>query len=243
MRIEGTRAVVTGGTSGIGRALGTALTEAGATVLTCGSNEEKVAALRAEHPRMDALCCDVTEPEDGYALREAVDSRLGGLDLLVHCAGVQRSLDLTEPLDMAEVEREIAVNLVAPIRLTDLLLPRLLASERPAIVVVTSILALSPKESAPVYCASKAGLASWTTSLRYRLEPRGVLVMELVPPVVATPMTEGRQDGAIEPSVVAEACVDGLRGDKTRVLVGKARLAHAIHRVAPAVLARSLRHA
>ncbi len=236
------RVVVTGGTSGIGRALCIELAAAGAKVLACGTHPKRVREMAALEG-VTAVMCDVTEDEDVRGLATTVQTQLGGVDVLVNCAGIQRSLDVTDGLDMVEVERELAVNLTAPIRVTDALLPMLLTSERAAIVNVTSILARAPKQGAPIYCAAKAGLAAWTTALRYQLEARGVLVMELVPPLVATRMTQGRDAGAISPEVVAQACMRGLRHRKTRVAVGKARMAELLDAVAPGLLARKLRHA
>ncbi len=241
MPFETRRALVTGGTSGIGRALCVQLAAAGASVLACGTNPRRIHALSSRNLR--AISCDVAEPEDVRALAVAVDTYLGGLDILINCAGIQRTIDITDGLDMSEVEREVSVNLLAPMRVTDALLPVLLASGNAAIVNITSILASAPKERAPVYCAAKAGLASWTTSLRYQLESHGVHVMELVPPVVQTRMTEGRNDGAISADVVAEACLAGLAQKRARVTVGKARFAALLQRLAPTLLARKVRHA
>ncbi len=242
MDLTNRRALVTGGTSGIGKAISLALVEAGASVIACGSDSQRVADLEAAGLGVAAFCCDVTEQEDVRALVDTVDARLSGLDVLVNCAGVQRSIELVAGVDMDEVEYEVAVDLVAPIRVTDAMLPQLLASDGASIVNVTSVLALEPKQSAPVYCAAKAGLSNWTTALRHQLEEHGVHVMELVPPLVATQMTEGRGEGAIAPEVVARACVKGLRDASPRVAVGKARLASILHRVSPALLRRQLRH-
>lgn len=236
------KALVTGGTSGIGRAICEALVERGARVVTCGTDPERVGEVN-EIEHVSAIRCDLTEAEDVRALFEHVERVLGGLDLLVCCAGMQRARDVAEGLDLEDVEREIAVNLTAPIRLTEAALPALLKSRQPTIVNVTSILAMTPKQGAPVYCATKAALASWTTALRWQLESR-VRVIELVPPLVKTPMTAGRDENAIEPEDVALELIDALRAtDRTRVLVGKARIASRLHRVWPSALAKRLRHA
>lgn len=237
-----TNALVTGGTSGIGEAICAALVERGARVVSCGTNPERVAALDARE-RTSAIQCDLTEPEDVRALFDHVERTMGRLDLLVCCAGIQRERDVSHGLDLEDVEREIALNLTAPIRLVDGALPWLLESPQPTVVNVTSILALSPKQSAPVYCATKAALASWTTTLRWQLEPQGVRVVELVPPLVETPMTEGRAVDAIPPEEVARELMKALdEPQRTRVAVGKAKVASWLHRVSPGALSRRLRH-
>lgn len=232
------RVLVTGGTSGIGRALVERLLGEGARVMTCGTDEARVGEVQSLGAF--AVRCDLCEPEDQRALALAVDTTLGGLDVLVHCAAIQRAVELADGADPDALEREIAIDLVAPLRLDAMLLPRLLESPDPSLVHVTSVLALAPKASAPAYCAAKAGLSSWSAALRAQLEGR-VHVMELMPPLVATRMTEGRSEGAIPPEVVAGACVEGLRRGTATVRVGKARAAHALHRIAPSVLARKLR--
>ena len=166
-------------------------------------------------------------------LAAGLEARLGGIDVVVHNAGIQREVRLTEGVDAAEVELEIDLNLLAPMRLTAALMPLLRRSERAAIVHVTSILALAPKQVAPVYCATKAGLRSWTKAIRAQLAPEGIRVVELVPPLVKTAMTEGRDDGAVPPEVVAEALVRGLARGRDEIRVGKAKVFAALHRLSP----------
>jgi uncharacterized oxidoreductase len=190
---------------------------------------------------MGAVVCDVSDRAQVRELAAAVDERLGGLDLLIHCAGIQQSLDFTAGVDPRRIACELDVNLLGPMQVTNALLGRLLESREAAIVNVTSVLALAPKQCAPVYCASKAGLAAWTRALRYQLEGQ-ILVTELVPPLVDTPMTAGRNDAAVDPAVVAQACLRGLQRNQQTIAVGKARVGRALHRVAPALLARALRH-
>jgi len=241
--LEHQRVLVTGGTRGIGEALCIALRTAGARVLACGSSSVGVERFLAAHPGMEAVVCDVARPVAGDDLAAHIQAKLGGLDVVIHCAGVQSDMALTGGAPSSGIEREVAINLLAPMRITQALLPRLLESRRAAIVNVTSVLALTPKRSAPVYCATKAGLASWTTGLRYQLEPHGVHVMELVPPLVATAMTRGRDQGAVEPDVVASACIEGLARRLSVVRVDKAKLAYALHRFAPGALASKMRDA
>ncbi len=236
------RVLITGGTRGIGLALAEALLAERAQVLVCGSCQQRVRHLQLQRPALAVCCADVTEAEDIQALKECVASRLGGLDLLVNCAGIQQTLQLVERPDVSLLEREVDINLLGPIRVTDAMLPFLLRSKSAAIVNVTSVLAKTPKQCAPAYCAAKAGLSNWTTALRYQLEAEGIQVLEFIPPLVATRMTAGRQVHTIAPEVVAEACLSGLRGRRSRVAVGKARFAELLARLAPSLLARKLRY-
>ncbi len=233
---SGLRAVVTGGTSGIGRAIVQRLAADGARVISVGR--------RAEGPSNDGVIrfsADVREPEDVRALGDAVARHFDALDLLVCCAGIQRTHAIAEGMDLEEVESEVAVNLLGPVRVTAALLPLLLRSERATVVNVTSVLALQPKSRAPLYGATKAALASWTRALRHQLEPHGVRVVELMPPLVATPMTAGRDEGALPPEAVADALLTGLRTERDVIAVGRARLARALQRFVPGRLAAALR--
>lgn len=235
------RVLITGGTSGIGRAMALELAEAGARVVVCGSDADRARACAELHPRIMSVSCDVTESADVAALRTVVDTRLGGLDMLVHAAALQQEIDFVEGADPGCIVREVAVNLTAPMLVTLALLPTLARGVNPTVVAVTSILAAAPKQSAPVYCATKAGLRSWTTALRYQLESHGVRVVELIPPLVRTRMTVGRDEGAVEPEDVARAFMRGVAAGRDVVRVGKARSARVVERLAPAVLARVLR--
>lgn len=239
MKVSDTRILVSGGTRGIGRAMALELQRRGARVLVTGTRPSSCRKV-ANELGLEAVVCDVTEDEDVRALVDALQVRFGGLDVIIHSAGVQHEFDLVRGLDLADAERELEVNLLGPIRLTSAVMPMLLASPQAAVVNITSVLALAPKKRAPVYCASKAGLASWTDAIREQLRSRSVQVMELVPAIVATDMTGARGQGATSPEAVARVAVDGLERGRERVLVGKARLAYLMHRLAPRLLARML---
>ncbi len=94
---------------------------------------------------------------------------------------------------------------------------------------------MAPKASAPVYCATKAGLRSFTKALRYQCQRAAphVTVVEALPPMVDTAMTHGRGRGKISPERAAEEIVRGLDTGRTEIYVGKSKLLRVINRVAP----------
>ena len=242
MKISGKRMVITGGTSGIGYALAERSAASGADVLICGRDGERVADVAARLG-VHGTACDVGAEGQRPILLEAADEHLGGVDILVHNAGVQRELDLTGCVGDNDICRELEVNLAGPIRLTALAVPQLLAAASTsgaALVFVTSVLALAPKASAPVYCPSKAGLRSFAKVMRAQLGPLGVRVLEVMPPVVDTAMTAGRDETKIAPTVVAGAILEGIEKDRNEVLVGKARLAAGLLRLAPGLAERMI---
>ena len=149
--------------------------------------------------------------------------------------------------DVAQIQAatslELALNLEAPIALSAGLLPLLARQPEAAIVNVTTGLALAPKQSAPVYCATKAALRSFTRSLRYQVETSAphVRVQEVIPPLVDTRMTAGRGTGKVSPSAVAEALVTAIERGTDECYVGKSRLLRLVMRVAPGVGYRILK--
>jgi uncharacterized oxidoreductase len=106
--------------------------------------------------------------------------------VLVNNAGIQRRVSLTEPDEWDRTREEIAINFEAPIHLSALFIPHLLRQERPAIVNITSGLAFVPLARLPIYSATKAGLRSFTLSLRHQLARTPIRVVEIVPPAVNT---------------------------------------------------------
>ncbi len=222
MELSQKKVLITGGTSGIGRALTEILVRRGAEVFVCGRRPERAAQVQADLG-VRTLVCDLSSREGVESLARAVRAEMAGLDILINNAGVQFERDLFQGVEPEVVEREMFVNFMAPVLLTDLLRSTLLSSPQAAVVNVTSGLALSPTPRAPIYSASKAALASYTRSLRMSLAEADVHVLEVLPPVVRTEMNGGRSAAAMEPHEMAERIVRGLERDKKRLLVGHTR--------------------
>ena len=234
-------AVVTGGSSGIGLEIVRSLAADGLQVFTCGSREKPPPALAALSG-VEYVCCDLARAQGRAALVEAVGRRTQRLDWLFNNAGIQHECEIGPALDAAAVEREIAINLTAPTLLSAALVPALEAAGG-CIVNLSSGLALAPKASAPVYCATKAALSSLSQTLRYQLEPRGVRVVDVLTPLVATPMTEGRHDGAMAPEEFCRRMRGAIAKGRDEVYVGKARLLRLLLRIAPGRARRIMRDA
>jgi uncharacterized oxidoreductase len=186
MDFGGRTALVTGGGSGIGLALAQRLLAAGSRVIVCGRRAEKLIEAAAAHPGLITRVCDVSREGDRIRLVEWLLASFPELDLLINNAGIQRRVRLTEPEPWSETRSELAINLDAPIHLSLLLLPHLLQQPSAAIVNITSGLSFVPMASAPVYCATKAALHSFTLSLRRQLAGSPVRVIEILPPAVNT---------------------------------------------------------
>ena len=235
-------ALVTGGASGIGFAIVRALVDDGYRVVVCGRSDDRLRHARALVPSLDTVRCDVTDELEVGALMDHVAARYGRLDLLVNNAELQDNYRFAQVAAIADrARREIELDLVAPVVVTHAALPLLRRSTNARVVMVGSGTAWAPKPDALVYSASKAALRSVTTGLRWELAPEGIGVVELVPPVVDTAMTAGRDDDKVAPELVADALVSGLRRDRERIAVGTMRLVPILGRLAPGVLERTLR--
>lgn len=246
MKLAGRGALVTGGSSGIGLALATALRRAGCEVLICGRDADRLDRAASLVPDLRTVVGDLTRPADVRRIADVATDLPGGLSILVNNAAVQRERSLfTESADdaLAATADEVGTNLTGPIQLTALCLPALRAASEAAVVNLTSGLVLAPKASAPVYCATKAGLHSFTTTLRYQARthaPR-LLICEVMPPVVDTPMTAGRAVSKVPPQQVAAAIIRGLERNQTEITIGKVRLLRIMHRIAPSLAHRAMR--
>ena len=185
---EHSSVLITGGTRGIGRGLAERFLESGAQVLITGRNGESLEEMRAIHPSLLILEGDIGLATDREALVKYIQEKFTGLNVIINNAGIQRRVELAQDgAPWPERQAEIDILLSAPVHLNDMLLPRILAAERPALIVnVTSGGAYVPQPFAPIYAACKAGLHSYTVNLRYALRDTLCRVVELIPPAVAT---------------------------------------------------------
>jgi short-subunit dehydrogenase len=185
VRIDGSIALVTGASSGIGREVARRLAADGARVLAHGRDEE---ALR----RLDAtpLVADLAEPGAGTRLAEAALAAEGRVDILVANAGLGWAGPFAE-MPPAMIERLLAVNLAAPIELTRALLPTF--DGRPGyLIFVTSIAGRMGVAGEAAYSATKAGLDTFAESLRFELHGGKVRIGVFVPGVVDTAFFDRR---------------------------------------------------
>ncbi|HZD38822.1 MAG TPA: SDR family NAD(P)-dependent oxidoreductase [Actinomycetes bacterium] len=222
MRLEGRIALVTGASSGIGRALSPLLAERGATLALAGRDTAALAEV-AGRTGGEPLAADLAEPGGAELLADLVLERHGRVDLLVSNAGAGWAGDLAAmPLEVAE--RLVTLNLVAPVRLTRLLLPGMLERGSGHLVYVTSIAGATGVAREAVYAATKAGLATFADSVREEVAGSGVTVSVVVPGVVDTPFFERRgsaYDRAWPPPIpaerVARALLRAIAADRAEV--------------------------
>ncbi|GAA4984897.1 SDR family oxidoreductase [Yinghuangia aomiensis] len=184
----GSRVVVTGGGTGIGRAAAHAFAAAGARVLVVGRTAATLAETAREHPRVHCLAADVGAPEAPAAIVETALDLLGGIDILVNNAAQVRIAPLGA-IDVREAQAQVATNLLAPLFLTQAALPHL-ADAKGAVVNVSTAGAGRGWPGQSVYGAAKAGLDFLTRTWALELAPRGIRVVAVSPGPVDTPIIE-----------------------------------------------------
>lgn len=195
MKITGNTILITGGGSGIGRALAEALHARGNQVIITGRREAPLAETVAANPGMAFATLDVADPDAvrDFAARIVTDHP--ALNILINNAGIMKVEDFkAEPFDLDIAEGTIATNLLGPIRLTAALLPHLRAQPAATVMTVSSGLAFIPLAATPTYSATKAAIHSWSESLRHQLAGTSVEVLELAPPAVATDLMPGHAE-------------------------------------------------
>jgi uncharacterized oxidoreductase len=257
MNISGNTILITGGTSGIGFELAAELLKLGNTVIITGRDPHRLEETQRKLPGVQTFPSDVSDPKAIPVLFEAVIKKFPALNVLVNNAGIMRKINLqdrkTETVNSAEntlqdIGREIETNLLGPIRMVKQFLPHLRAVNDAAIVNVSSGLAFVPLPIAPIYCATKAGLHSYTQSLRVQLKNTGIKVFELAPPATQTPLltTEGFTPEDMKGAQIMDlhkmvaVAIDGLKNDRLEIRPGQSNILKLMSRIAPQFILNQL---
>ena len=180
MTLSGKKALVTGAAGGIGQAIVKALTDAGAAIAATDIQLEGI-------PCDAAIPGDLTDSAHCDALPAKAREALGGLDIVINNAGVIRRGVITDSTDDDYVQ-SMAVNVEAPFRICRAAIPILAANGGGAIVNVSSCWGVRPGPNHPLYCMSKAALASMTQCLGHDHAHQGIRVNAVCPNEVNTPM-------------------------------------------------------
>lgn len=172
-------ALVTGATSGIGRAIALELAQADCRVIAAGRSQGALAGIASD--RITPLALDVMD-------RAAVVAALEGLsiDVLVNNAGMMPPLGNFADADMDDIDRAIGVNLTAVLALTRLVVPQMRQRGSGHVLFTGSAAAHAPFPNMAAYSAAKAGISGFAAALRADLAPHGIRVTEIVPGRVET---------------------------------------------------------
>jgi NAD(P)-dependent dehydrogenase (short-subunit alcohol dehydrogenase family) len=189
-RLTGKRALVTGATSGIGRAIALRFADEGASLAITGRRAERLAATaeraRAGGAEVVAITAEHTRPDDNERAVAAAVEGLGGLDVLVNAAGVIGNDSILDAARPDEWRRIMDCNLEAVYDLTRRAAPHIVQGRGGSIVNLSSIAGLRPYPTILAYCVSKAAVDMLTQCLALELAPRGVRVNAICPGVVVS---------------------------------------------------------
>lgn len=252
MRWEGATAVITGASRGIGRAIAAAADARGARLCLIGRSPDALDKVRAElHGNAIIAVVDLTDRHQLEAAAETARRELGSVDILVNNSGIGCWGPFVETSDDG-AERVLAVNLVAPMQLTRLLLPEMISRRRGHIVNVGSVAGRVGVPFEAVYSVSKFGLVGFTEALAVEVRSFGVGVSMVNPGPVATTFAAPRGTRAyarrrprpVAAETVAAAVIAAVEhGGVERVVPRWLRLAHAVRTILPPVYEAGVRRA
>ena len=202
-------------------------------IVTSGK-EENLTNVKNQFPNITAIGCDLGDSVSVKRLIDKcwIDHR--DINVVINSAGIQYNYLWTEEKGaQKKISNEIQVNFTSPMQIIYGLLNLLVAKKHSAIINISSGLALAPKTTAPIYCATKAAIHSATKALRYQLENTTVKVFEIIPPPVDTAMTREQKQSKMTPKQVVDEFIKNFQNDKLESNIGKIKTFRLIQRISP----------
>ncbi|CAN5156611.1 SDR family NAD(P)-dependent oxidoreductase [soil metagenome] len=204
-----------GASSGIGRALASALHRDGARVIVSARQQALLDAFILEHPGAQAIALDVMDDGAMQAAAKKIARSHGNLDLCLYCAGYYKPMSATA-FDLAEALRHLDINYIGALKLLDAVLPQLLLQAHQGrgghISLVSSVAGYRGLPKSLGYGPSKAALTHLAEALYLDLSPQGIAVSVIHPGFVETPLTaqnDFKMPALISPEQAAEAMLKG----------------------------------
>lgn len=243
--IQGSRAIVTGASSGIGRELTRTLVAQGARVVAVARREDR---MRDLGPNVEVVVGDVTDPPTReQAVQTAADS-FGGLDLLINNAGVG-AMGRFDTARSDTIRRLMEVNFFATVEMTRLALPLLKTGRRPMLVNLSSIMGLRGAPHNSEYSASKFALQGFSEALRAELVQDGIDVLVVSPGTTETEFFERLiasdsqaswpEHAPVSAAYVARAIVRAIRQGKHAIVPYRlGRVLYYLNRISPRLVDR-----
>lgn len=218
MKLTGNKILITGGTSGIGKELAFRLKKLGNEVIVLGRNEQQLNIAKARG--MQTIQCDLQNQNDIENAVLYLENHHADLNMLFNNAGVQYNyqfIDETLPFD--KIKKEMNINIIGQMLLTQMLLPILRNQTKSFIINTTSGLGVFPKSDGLIYSASKAVMRNFTIGLRYALNQTSVKVLEFMPPVTDTAMTAKRDEKKISTQKLVDSVINQIEKEKKLITI------------------------
>ncbi|MEN0039112.1 MAG: SDR family NAD(P)-dependent oxidoreductase [Cellvibrio sp.] len=186
MKMTGNTIFITGGTSGIGRAIAEEFHRLGNQVIISGRRKALLDEVTQANPGMHGIQLDIQNPAQINAAAEQLISKFPALNVLFNNAGIMPFDDAAGGLDEETALATVSTNLLGPVRMTAALLPHLKQQQDAVVIHNSSVLAFLPLATNALYSATKAAIHSYAMSQRFALRHSSVRVLEVSPPWVDT---------------------------------------------------------
>jgi uncharacterized oxidoreductase len=193
VKLSGNTMLITGGGTGIGRALAEAFHKRGNKVIISGRRRKQLDEVVAANPDMDAVELDITDATSIARVAKQLVSKYPELNVLFNNAGIMLPDQASAVIDDALLLNTISTNLIGPIRMTSALIEDLKKKDDAVIAYTSSTLAFVPMAPTAIYSATKAALHSYALSQRFLLRNSKVRVLEIAPPWVRTDLMNSRE--------------------------------------------------
>ncbi len=232
MNLTGNTILITGGTSGIGLAFTKEFHRLGNQIIICGRRKDRLSDIGKQYPGIVTKACDVSSAKEREELAKWAVTNYDDLNVLINNAGIQYAFDFQSAVDANKLYSEIDINFKAPVHLASLFVGHLKTKTQSAIINISSGLAFVPIAFMPVYCATKAGIHSFTLSLRHQLKDTSIKVFEIAPPSVDTELGHDRRadktqtHGGMPVEEFLREAMEALENDTYEALIGGAKNLH-----------------
>ncbi|MHB1608851.1 glucose 1-dehydrogenase [Acidiferrobacter thiooxydans] len=193
--LSGRRALVTGASGGLGRAMAVTLAQAGAQIAVHyrkgqAEAETVVKTITGQGGKAQAFAADLSDPAAVNTLMQQASAALGGIDILVNNAGLDGQRAPVGEDDPAHWQKVLAVDLLGPYYCARTVLPHMIKAGRGVIINITSVHEFIPWEGYSAYTSAKAGLSMFTKTLAQETADKAIRVVAVAPGAIQTPINE-----------------------------------------------------
>ncbi len=236
MELKNYTILITGGSSGLGLEMAKIFVKDN-KVLICGRSLDKLKKVKSQYSKIEYFQCNLSEVEGCNKLYEWVKMSHPDCNVLINNAAMVNKIDFSDNnYSNADIVQEIKTNFTAPIILSKLFINLIQKNKNPVLINISSGLAYVPRAVYPLYNATKAGLHSFSQTLRHQMKDSKVVIIEVFFPAVETPWHKGNPPSiAISPQAAIKEMLLKLKKGKTEIRVGKVKQLYLLSRIMPSL--------